>query len=107
MLPNALRVTLRPPPGVTLTIGLHTGGSDYRLRVEDGWILARRGRAEDAELTLAGTPWEVMATLLGHDGEGGAEVGGGAEALERLRAMVTLPEAHREGAMAELASLAT
>ena len=47
MLPNALCVTLRPPPGAELTIGLRSGDQEYRLRVEDGWIRARRGHAED------------------------------------------------------------
>jgi DNA-binding HxlR family transcriptional regulator len=104
MLPNALRVTLRPPPEAELTIGLRSGGQDYRLRVDDGWIQARRGHAEDADVRLLGTPWEVMATLIADQdlGELGAEVEGDRAALEALRAWVTLPEAHREGAEAEL-----
>ena len=43
MLPNALRVILQPPADGELTIGLRSGGQDYRLRIEDGWIEARRG----------------------------------------------------------------
>ena len=43
MLPNALRVALRPDPELELTLALRTGGQDYRLRVENGWIEARRG----------------------------------------------------------------
>jgi DNA-binding HxlR family transcriptional regulator len=105
MLPNALRVILRPPPGTELTIGLRTGGQDYRLRVEGGWIEARRGRAADADLTLGGTPWQVMATLLAEDpGELGAEVEGDPAALDTMREMVDLPEGHRQGAEAELAA---
>jgi DNA-binding HxlR family transcriptional regulator len=109
MLPNALRVTLRPPPEAELTIGLRSGGQDYRLRVEDGWVQARRGHAEDADVRLAGTPWEVMATLIAEEdlGELGAEVEGDPAALEALRAWVTLPEAHRVGAEAELSAAAT
>src|SRR3954449_12809229 len=108
MLPTALCVTLRPPPGTELTIGLRSAGQEYRLRVEDGWVRARRGRAEDADVRLAGTPWEVMATLVADQelGELGAEVEGDRAALDALRAWVTLPQAHREGAEAELSAAA-
>ena len=106
MLPNALRISLRPPHEAKLTLGLRTGDQEYRLRFEDGWIAARRGRAEDADLRLSGTPWEVMATLVaaGGPGELGAEVEGDPAALESLRAWLTLPEPHREGAEAEVAA---
>jgi DNA-binding HxlR family transcriptional regulator len=106
MLPNALCVTMRPPPEAAMTIGLRTDGREYRLRVEDGWVHARRGLAEEAELRLSGTPWEVMATLIAEQdlGEIGAEVEGDPAALEALRAWVTLPDAHREGAEAEVAA---
>ena len=108
MLPNALRVTLRPPPGAEMTLGLRTGAREYRLRVEDGWVQAERGLAEDADLRLSGTPWEVMATLIADQdlGELGAEVEGDPGALEALRAMVALPEAHLEGAQGEVAAAA-
>ena len=45
-----------------------------------------------------------MATLVAEEdlGELGAEVEGDPAALAALRAMVALPEAHREGAEAEL-----
>jgi DNA-binding HxlR family transcriptional regulator len=100
-LPNALRVILRPPAGALLEIGLHTGGQSYRLRIEDGWIAAARGEAEDADLVLSGSPWEVMVTLVAsEDGEGGAEVDGSQAALEELRAMVELPDRFREAASA-------
>jgi DNA-binding HxlR family transcriptional regulator len=100
-LPNALRVVLRPPADVSLEIGLRTGGQAYRLRIEDGWITVARGEAEDPDVALSGTPWEVMATLLAaEDGEGGAEVEGDREALEALRAMVDLPDRLREAALA-------
>ena len=105
MLPNALRVVLRPDRGDSLTVGLHSGGEDYRLRIDGGWIEARRGKPEHADLTLAGTPWEVMATVVaGEDGELAAEVDGDPAALAALRAMVVLPEAHREAAEVELAA---
>jgi DNA-binding HxlR family transcriptional regulator len=105
MLPNALRVILRPPSGTELTIGLRTGEQDYRLRIEAGWTACRRGRAADADLTLVGTPWQVMATLLAEDsGDLGAEVEGDAAALDALREMVDLPDRHRQDAEAELAA---
>ena len=108
MLPNALRVSLRPPADAVMTVGLTSGGRSYELRIRDGWIEARRGRAEDADVTLSGTPWEVMATLVaeGGPGDAGAEVGGDPGALEALRAMVTLPAEHRRRAEAELAATA-
>jgi DNA-binding HxlR family transcriptional regulator len=106
MLPNALRVTLRPPPGAEMTIGLRTDGREYRLRVEDGWVQARRGLAEDADLRLSGTPWEVMATLISEEdlGDLGAEIEGDPGALDALRGWLTLPDFHREGAEAEVAA---
>jgi DNA-binding HxlR family transcriptional regulator len=106
MLPNALRVTLRPPQAATMTIGLRSGDRGYCLRVQDGWIEARRGVPEGADLTLSGTPWEVMATLLGAPEELGAEVDGEPATLDAIRSWVALPEAHREGAEAELSAAA-
>jgi DNA-binding HxlR family transcriptional regulator len=106
MLPTALSVVLRPPAEAEITIGLRTGGRDYRLRVRDGWIEGRRGKAEDADLTLDGTPWEVMATLFGASEELGAAVAGDPATLEAIRSWVALPEKNREGAEAELAAAA-
>jgi DNA-binding HxlR family transcriptional regulator len=102
MLPNALRVTLRPPPEAKIVLGVRTGGIEYRLAIADGWIDGRRGHATDAAVTLAGTPFQVMATLISEQdlGELGAEVEGDAAALEELRAMVVIPDAQREGAEA-------
>jgi DNA-binding HxlR family transcriptional regulator len=103
-LPNALRIVLQPPPEVSLMLGLYTGGQAYRLGIEDGWIEASRGEPEDADLTLTGTPWEVMATLVGGEGAGaGAEVEGDSAALEALRSMVVIPEPLRAEALDALA----
>jgi DNA-binding HxlR family transcriptional regulator len=109
MLPNALCVTLRPPPEVGMRIGLRTGDREYELTVEDGWVRARRGAATDPRLRISGTPWEVMATLVAgaEPGELGAEVEGDVGTLEEIRAWVSLPDAHREGAEAEVAAAAT
>jgi DNA-binding HxlR family transcriptional regulator len=106
MMPNALRVTMRPPPEAEMTIGLRTGDREYRLRVEGGWVHARRGLAADADVRLVGTPWEVMATLVSEEEPAGlgAEVEGDPAALRALREMISLPALHREGAEAELAA---
>jgi DNA-binding HxlR family transcriptional regulator len=107
-LPNALRIVLRPGPADSLTVGIHTGGEDYRLRIADGWAEARRGGPEGADLRLSGTPWEVLATVVGGaEGDVGAEVDGDPAALERLRAMVSLPEGLRDSALDEIAAAAT
>ena len=100
-LPNALRVVLRPPVGAELTLGVRSGDREYRLRIEDGWIDARRGEAPDADVTLSGTPFEVMATLVSDEGR--AEVEGDPAALEALRNMVALPEELRQGALEQVA----
>lgn len=107
-LPNAVRVIMRPPADFELTLGLRSGGQDYVLRFADGWIKARRGSLEGADLILGGTPLEVLATLVaGDEADEGATIEGDPAAVERLRAMVSLPDLLREGAMAEVASLAT
>lgn len=100
-LPNAIRVIAQPPPDARLTVGLHTGGQSYWLRVEKGWIAAGRGEAEDPELTLAGEPADVLAALVaGEPAEQALEIEGDRGALEELRAMVVLPERLREAAIA-------
>jgi DNA-binding HxlR family transcriptional regulator len=103
-LPNAVRVLLRPPAGVTMTVGLHSGGRSYSLRIEHGWISASRGESEGADITLAGEPADVLAALVaGPNGEAGVEIEGDRAALEQLRAMVVLPESLREAALAAVA----
>jgi DNA-binding HxlR family transcriptional regulator len=105
MLAKALRLILRPDRSETLTVGLRSGEESYRLRIEDGWIAARRGEAESSDLTLSGTPLQVMASLIGEDDPDlSAEISGDREALAALRAMVVLPDAHRAAAEVELAT---
>lgn len=100
-LPNAIRTICRPPEGVRMTIGLRSGGQDYQLRVEDGWIAAARGEAENPDLALAGEPADVLAVLVaGETAEGRIEIEGDRGALEQLRAMVVLPERLRQAALA-------
>ena len=102
---NALRIVLRPDRGDEMTVGLRTGEADFGLRVEDGWIEARRGLPEEADLTLTGSPWEVLATVVGGvDGDPGAEIDGDRGALQRLREMVSVPESLRDSALDELAA---
>jgi DNA-binding HxlR family transcriptional regulator len=100
-LPNSLRVILRPPAGISLTVQLRSGGHAFRLRIEDGQIDAERGEAPNPDLTLAGTPRDVIAALVvGEAGEADVEIEGDRDALEALRAMVVLPERLREDALA-------
>ena len=107
-LPTALRIVLRPRRGDRLTVGLHTGGRDYGLRIGGGWIEASRGRMEEADLMLTGTPWQVLATVIGGvESEPGAAVEGDPRALQRLRRMVSVPEGLRDGALDEVAAAAT
>ena len=100
-LANAVRVIAQPPPEARLTIGLRSGGQSYSLRIEDGWIEASRGKAEDPDVSLAGEPGGVLAALVaGEAGEDGVEIEGDRGALEELRAMVVLPDRLREAALA-------
>jgi DNA-binding HxlR family transcriptional regulator len=99
-LPNAIRVIVQPPREVQMTIGLNSGGQAYWLRIEEGWIAASRGEAEDPDLTLTGDPAEVLVALVAGGSEERIEVEGDSGALEELRAMVVLPERLREAALA-------
>lgn len=104
-LPNAIRVIAQPPPDARLTIGLRSGGQDYWLRIEEGWIAAARGEAEDPDLTLAGDPADVLAALVaGEPGEPGIEIEGDRGALEELQAMVVLPQRLRDAALTLVAT---
>lgn len=100
-LPNAIRVLAQPPTDARLTIGLRSGGQAYWLRIEEGWIAAGRGEAEDPDLVLSGEPAPVLAALVaGEAAEDRIEIEGDREAFEQLRAMVVLPERLRETALA-------
>jgi len=99
-LANAVRVIVQAPHDARMTVGLRSGGQDYALRIEDGWIAAARGAAEDPEVTLAGDPAPVLAALVvGEAAEGAIEIEGSREALERLREWVVLPERLRRAAL--------
>jgi DNA-binding HxlR family transcriptional regulator len=99
-LANAIRVLAQPPADVRLTIGLLSGGQAYRLRIEDGWVAAARGEAEDPDLVLSGEPADVLAALVaGEVAERAVEIEGDRGALEELRAMVVLPDRLRQAAL--------
>jgi hypothetical protein len=103
-LPNAIRTIAQPPPEARLTIGLRSGGQDYWLRIEQGWIAASRGEAEGPDVTLAGEPADVLAVLVaGEAAEERIEIDGDHAALEQLRAMVILPDRLRQAALALVA----
>lgn len=100
-LPNAIRVIVQPPSDARLTIGLRSGGQAYWLRIEEGWIAAGRGEADDPDLVVGGDPAKVLAALVaGEQAEAGIEVEGDRGALEELRAWVVLPERLRQAALA-------
>jgi DNA-binding HxlR family transcriptional regulator len=106
-LANAVRVLVQPPGDARMTVGLRSGGEDYTLRVENGWIAAARGAAGDAEVTLIGDPAPVLAALVaGEAAERAIEIAGDREALARLRAWVVLPERLRRAAL-DIADSAT
>lgn len=87
-----------------MTVGLRSGGREYWLRVENGWIAAGRGEAANADLTLAGEPADVLAALVvGAAAEDRIEIEGSRRALERLRATIVLPERLRQTARALVA----
>jgi DNA-binding HxlR family transcriptional regulator len=103
-LPNALRVILRPPPETTISIGLRSGGDSFALRLHDGWIDAARGSTDGTDLTLSGTPIDVIATLvIGEAAEPAIEIEGDRSHLTDLRGMITIPERLREEAAATFA----
>lgn len=104
-LPSALRVILRPPVESRATLGLRSGGKSYAVRIEAGGVEARRGADSAAQLTLSGTPHEVLAALVvGGEAEAAIEIGGERELLVRLREMVVIPERLRAEAHELVAS---
>lgn len=103
-LPNAIRVIAQPPQDARLTVGLQSGGQPYCLRIEEGWIAASRGEADDPDVTLTGDPADVLAALVaGEAAEHRIEIEGDRDALAELRAMVVLPDRLRQAALALVA----
>jgi DNA-binding HxlR family transcriptional regulator len=99
-LPNAIRTLAQPPTDARLTIGLCSGGRDYWLRVEEGWIAAGRGEAENPDLVLSGDPAPLLTALVaGEAAEGRIEIEGDRDALGQLRSWVVLPDRLRQAAL--------
>ena len=106
-LPNAVRVMLQPPADMVLTLGLMSEDHSYELRVADGWIEARRGAAEDPDVSLSGVPVDVIAALVtGEAGESRVEIEGDRGTLEKLREAVVIPDRLREEAIAQVPAVA-
>lgn len=100
-LPNSLRVILLPPVDAAMTVQLVSEGQPFMLRIADGLVGAERGEAHEPDLTLEGTPRDVLALLVaGDDAVSDVRVEGDREALEALRAMIVLPDGLRDEAMA-------
>jgi DNA-binding HxlR family transcriptional regulator len=100
-LPNSLRVLLRPPAEASMTIQLISDGRPFMLRLAAGAVSAERGEAHAPDLTLEGTPRDVLALLVaGDDAVTAVRVDGDRGALEDLRGMVVLPDGLRDEAMA-------
>jgi DNA-binding HxlR family transcriptional regulator len=100
-MPNTLRVLLRPPAEASMTVQLRSEGHDAILRIGGGSIEAERGEAFEPDVTLEGSPRDILAVLVAGDAAvGDARISGETAALERLRAMVTLPERLHDDAIA-------
>ncbi|HET6997708.1 MAG TPA: winged helix-turn-helix transcriptional regulator [Solirubrobacterales bacterium] len=103
-LPNALRVILRPPPEAKFDLGLRSSGQNFALRARDGWIEASRGDIGEADLTLSGSPFEVLAAVVVDPSAVPAvEIEGDASLLDKLRTMLVIPDHLREEAAARFA----
>jgi DNA-binding HxlR family transcriptional regulator len=98
-LPNALRVVLRPPPEASFDLGLRSVGQSFALRARGGWIAGTRGTVGEPDLTLSGSPIEVLAAVvIGPAGVPGLELEGNAALLDELQRMAVVPERLREEA---------
>ncbi len=100
-LPNSLRVLLQPPGDAAMTVQLISEGRPFMLRIGAGAVIAERGEAHEPDLTLEGTPRDVLALLVaGEEAVSDVRVTGNHRALEDLRAMVVLPDGLRDDAIA-------
>jgi DNA-binding HxlR family transcriptional regulator len=98
-LPNALRVILRPPLEAAFDLGLRSAGQSYALHARDSWITASRGSLGHPDLTLSGSPIEVLAAVVsGPAGVPGIEIEGDTALLDDLRMMVVVPDRLRDEA---------
>jgi DNA-binding HxlR family transcriptional regulator len=103
-LPNALRTVLHPPPEASFRLGLRSNDQAFALRAHDGWIDATRGTIETPDLTLAGSPIEVLvAVVVGPAAVPNVELEGNTPLLDDLRAMLVIPDRLREEAISRFA----
>jgi DNA-binding HxlR family transcriptional regulator len=103
-LPNALRTILQPPPGATFDLGLRSSDQTFALQAHNGWINASRGTLGTSDLTLSGSPIEVLAAIVvGPTSVPAVEIEGDAALLDRLRTMLVVPDRLREEATARFA----
>jgi hypothetical protein len=92
-------VILRPPPEASFDLALRSAGQSYALHARDGWITASRGDLGDPDLTLSGSPIEVLAAVVsGPAGVPGVEIEGDAALLDELHTMVVVPGRLRDEA---------
>lgn len=98
-LPNALRVILQPPPEAKFDLGLRSSDQDFALHADNGWIDASRGSLGSPDLTLSGSPIEVLAAIVvSPAGVPGLEIEGDVSLLDQLRATVVVPDRLRQEA---------
>jgi len=100
-LPNALRAILQPPPDASFALGLRTEGQSFGLSARDGWITATRGTVGDPDLTLSGSPIEVLAAVVVDPAVvPSVELDGDKSLLDEMRTMAVVPERLRDEAAA-------
>jgi DNA-binding HxlR family transcriptional regulator len=98
-LPNALRTILQPPPEATFNLGLRSNDQTFALQAHSGWINASRGTLGTPDLTLSGSPIEVLAAVVvGPAGVPELEIEGDAALLDQLQAMLVVPDRLRQEA---------
>ncbi len=86
-------------PRQASTSACAAASESFALRARDGWIAASRGAAGEPDLTLSGTPIEVLAAVVsGPAGVPGVEVEGDTALLDELATMVVVPERLRDEA---------
>ncbi|HEU4392420.1 MAG TPA: helix-turn-helix domain-containing protein [Solirubrobacterales bacterium] len=103
-LPNALRTVLHPPPEASFRLGLRSTGQTFSLRAHNSWIEASRGDLGDPDLTLSGSPIEVLAAVVVDPAAApDVEIEGDTALLGQLGAMVVVPDRLRHEAAARFA----
>ena len=103
-LPNALRTILHPPPEAKFDLRLRSTGQTFALHAHDGWIKASRGDLGEPDLTLSGSPFELLAAIVVDPATvPDVEIEGDVTLLEQLRTMVVVPDRLRNEAAARFA----